>query len=313
MQSFAYVVRVISFLLLGLIASPSWADVVTYFHNDIAGTPMAATDASGNLLWKESYRPYGERLLNAASPNTNRLWYGGKPEDATTGLSYFGARYYNAQVGRFMGIDPKEVDPNDLHSFNRYAYANNNPYKFVDPDGRVAETAWDAINIGLGVSSLTGNLKTGNYSSAAIDAVGVIIDSVAAAIPLVPGGIGSILKVTREGAEVTAKVAAKAEDTVSIFKAPQRGKGADQYNNGYNVKDFCTGDQCAYFAKDRALAEDYAKHYGEGVIELQIPKSTYDARLKQYEYNYQGGPYKELPVPHSEFEVQNDAERIWHQ
>jgi RHS repeat-associated protein len=120
MQSFASVVRVISFLLLGLIASPSWADVVTYFHNDIAGTPMAATDASGNLLWKESYRPYGERLLNAASPNTNRLWYSGKSEDPTTGLSYFGARYYNAQVGRFMGIDPKEVDPNNLHSFRAY-------------------------------------------------------------------------------------------------------------------------------------------------------------------------------------------------
>ena len=35
-----------------------------------------------------------------------------------------------------MGIDPVGVDENNVHSHNRYAYANNNPYKFVDPDGR---------------------------------------------------------------------------------------------------------------------------------------------------------------------------------
>jgi hypothetical protein len=34
------------------------------------------------------------------------------------------------------------VDPGDPHSFNRYAYANNNPYKFVDPDGRDPRSAF---------------------------------------------------------------------------------------------------------------------------------------------------------------------------
>ncbi|NYZ70071.1 hypothetical protein H0A36_29070 [Endozoicomonas sp. SM1973] len=101
-------------------------------------------------------------------------------------------------------------------------------------------------------------------------------------------------------------------NTVSIFKAPQRGKGADQYNNGYNTKDFCDGDQCAYFAKDKSLAEDYAKHYGEGVIELKVPQEVYESRLKIYEYKYQGGSQIELPIPHSEFDILNSVERIWH-
>ena len=35
-----------------------------------------------------------------------------------------------------MGIDPAKVEPDDIHSFNRYAYAINNPYKYVDPDGK---------------------------------------------------------------------------------------------------------------------------------------------------------------------------------
>ena len=51
-------------------------------------------------------------------------------------LSYFGARYYDPSIGRFMGVDPEGFNPNSVHSFNRYAYGNNNPYKYVDPDGR---------------------------------------------------------------------------------------------------------------------------------------------------------------------------------
>ena len=37
-----------------------------------------------------------------------------------------------------MGVDPAGIDPGNVHSFNRYAYGNNNPYRFVDPDGEFA-------------------------------------------------------------------------------------------------------------------------------------------------------------------------------
>jgi hypothetical protein len=37
-----------------------------------------------------------------------------------------------------MGVDPVGFQEDNLHSFNRYAYANNNPYRYVDPDGRYA-------------------------------------------------------------------------------------------------------------------------------------------------------------------------------
>ena len=52
-----------------------------------------------------------------------------------------------------MGIDPVGVDENNVHSHNRYAYANNNPYKFVDPDGRVAQLALPAMMI-LGAAAI---------------------------------------------------------------------------------------------------------------------------------------------------------------
>jgi uncharacterized protein RhaS with RHS repeats len=45
-------------------------------------------------------------------------------------------RYYDPQIGRFLSVDPVETNTSNGFNFNRYWYANNNPYKFTDPDGR---------------------------------------------------------------------------------------------------------------------------------------------------------------------------------
>ena len=55
------------------------------------------------------------------------------------------ARYYDPVIGRFYSNDP--VGFNNVHNFNRYAYANNNPYKFVDPDGEAAKLVKAAFNV----------------------------------------------------------------------------------------------------------------------------------------------------------------------
>jgi RHS repeat-associated protein len=123
--------------------SSSFAQTITYFHNDPGGTPQMATDSSGAVVWKETYKPYGEKVLNSANSASNALWFAGKPYDSNTGLSYFGARYYDPTVGRFIGMDPKAPDAQNLYSFNRFAYGNDNPYRYVDPDGR------NAVAIGL--------------------------------------------------------------------------------------------------------------------------------------------------------------------
>jgi len=52
------------------------------------------------------------------------------------------ARYYGGPVGRFMSPDPVGVDARTGGNFNRYWYANNNPHKYVDPDGRQGKLAW---------------------------------------------------------------------------------------------------------------------------------------------------------------------------
>ena len=71
----------------------------------------------------------------------------------------------------------------------------------------MVETAWDIFNVGLGISSFIDNVKAGNYGWAAVDALGVLVDGVSAAIPMIPGGVGTTIKIGREGAELAADVA----------------------------------------------------------------------------------------------------------
>jgi len=50
------------------------------------------------------------------------------------------ARYYDPVIGRFYSNDPMDamshLAKGNVHGFGRYTYANNNPYKYIDPDGR---------------------------------------------------------------------------------------------------------------------------------------------------------------------------------
>lgn len=119
------------------VASSQADETITYIHWDVQGSPVAATDEAGNVVWRESYRPYGDRIDNEAATGPHTRWYTGHPQDPDTGLVYAGARYYDPVIGRFLAIDPVKFQEDNLHSFNRYAYGNNNPYRYIDPDGRV--------------------------------------------------------------------------------------------------------------------------------------------------------------------------------
>ncbi len=75
-------------------------------------------------------------------------------------------RYYDPVIGRFYSNDPVRFSADNPMMFNRYAYANNNPYKFVDPDGRAAESFFVQgkmyENTMQAVSNAWGDLKSRN-------------------------------------------------------------------------------------------------------------------------------------------------------
>lgn len=126
--------------LLAEITRPigSNAPTISYFHTDALGSPIAKTNAAGAIIETSEYEPYG-RLLNRS--NDNRAGYTGHVMDAVSGLTYMQQRYYDPGIGRFLSVDPVTALSNPVGQFNRYRYANNNPYRFKDPDGRKCSTA----------------------------------------------------------------------------------------------------------------------------------------------------------------------------
>lgn len=118
-----------------LSAMPATAQTVTYIHTDALGSVVAESDADGNVVKRYDYEPYGALVGGELADGPG---YTGHVSDATTGLNYMQQRYMDSQLGVFLSVDPVTAYQQPLQQFNRYRYANGNPYRFTDPDGRSA-------------------------------------------------------------------------------------------------------------------------------------------------------------------------------
>lgn len=135
---------------------------VTYVHTDGLGSIVALTNQAGEVIERRGYEPFGTQLGVAAVDGPS---YSGHVADSSTGLSYMQQRYYDSETGRFLSTDPVRVASNG-DNFNRYAYATNNPYSAIDPDGRY--TCKGSKELCSGVKSAlksirdSGRLQTGS-------------------------------------------------------------------------------------------------------------------------------------------------------
>ena len=104
---------------------------VSYLHSDHRGTPTVKTSSLGTRVYRSRLMPYGTPYdgIYRDGPGFTK-----HATDTVGPLVYMQQRYYDPG-SRFISPDP---DPARADNFNRYAYANNNPYTFVDPDGRWA-------------------------------------------------------------------------------------------------------------------------------------------------------------------------------
>ena len=66
-------------------------------------------DGEWTVVTRHDFMPFGEEVAPPPPPSDKRL-FTGKERDSETGLDYFEARYYRADVGRFTTIDPGDDD-----------------------------------------------------------------------------------------------------------------------------------------------------------------------------------------------------------
>lgn len=114
---------------------------VRFYHPDHLGSANLLTDLHGQVISQTEYYPFGatEKEWNDEGQSKPHYLYTDQYRDEESNLYYYGARYYDAALGRFTTADTVVPDPANPQHLNRYAYVNNNPMKYVDPSGHAAE------------------------------------------------------------------------------------------------------------------------------------------------------------------------------
>lgn len=105
-------------------------------HRDHLSSVRRITDATGTLTRSSVYKPYGEQVktvLAALSPSEPKGWIG-EISDHETGLTYLHARYYDANLGRFLSPDWWEASDPGVGT-DRYGYTMGDPVNKSDPNG----------------------------------------------------------------------------------------------------------------------------------------------------------------------------------
>jgi RHS repeat-associated protein len=141
-----------------------------FYHPDHLGSTSIITDKEGVATQFIAYMPFGESLVDEHSSRREQPYkFSGKEIDEETGLSYFGARYYDSQVAVWYGIDPLVEKYSNVGG---YVYCNNSPTIMIDPDGKDHYYSDDGVYLGkdkketenVWVANKYEKLEQGGYS-----------------------------------------------------------------------------------------------------------------------------------------------------
>ena len=114
-----------------------------FVHLDRLGSVIAAGDENGYMVAHIKYDEWGSPTVLMAGLEAN---YTGHEWDQTLQIYYAKARFYDAGDRRFTAKDLDDGHLTNPMSLNAYLYCLNNPYLYVDPDGRVAVIADVLVN-----------------------------------------------------------------------------------------------------------------------------------------------------------------------
>lgn len=135
---------------------------VRYVMNDLQGSARVTMNASGGILARHDYLPFGEEINAGTGLRTTAQGYGATDErrqkyallerDPETGQDHAWWRKYENTAGRWTTPDPYNgsMSVGDPQSLNRYSYVGNDPVNFVDPSG--LEESWNCYVDGIPVS-----------------------------------------------------------------------------------------------------------------------------------------------------------------
>ena len=119
----------------------------TYLHGDHLGSASLTTNASGQKVSEQRYKPYGEvRWTSGPGLPTDKQFTG--QTRSSYGTIFMSAREYLPSLGRFLSADSIVPGAGNPQALNRYAYVFNSPLGFVDPSGHDPAGSQNNCNYG---------------------------------------------------------------------------------------------------------------------------------------------------------------------
>jgi len=192
---------------------------VYYYLSDHLGSTTVFTDRNGAPLQDLAYFPYGSIRVSTGSVDVHHK-FTGQEFDEEIGLHYYGARYYDPALAHFISPDTIEPDRANPQTLNRYAYALNNPVKYIDPTGHFAvlpfiPIIWGAIEAGLSAYDVYSTIETFRNPNATFFDKSLAIGGVVLGTILPGGGYGKagdeLLKSGGEGITKLYRAVSEAE------------------------------------------------------------------------------------------------------
>jgi len=111
---------------------------IYHAHADALGSTSLLTDATGDIVERYDYNPFGACVATDVSGGGlvgNPYRFTGRRLDTETGLYYYRARHYTPEMGRFLSPDPIGIWGDILNLGNAYNYCCSNPLNRIDPTG----------------------------------------------------------------------------------------------------------------------------------------------------------------------------------
>ncbi|WP_217509834.1 RHS repeat-associated core domain-containing protein [Herbaspirillum sp. C9C3] len=129
--------------VIALIKQTGTTQTINYMHRDQLGSTTTITDESGNVIERLAYEPFGKRRQAGGATDSEGTVVGINTDRGFTnhehleelGLIHMNGRVYDPALGRFMSADPYIQAPDNIQSYNRYAYVLNQPLVLTDPSG----------------------------------------------------------------------------------------------------------------------------------------------------------------------------------
>ncbi|MDV6014403.1 RHS repeat-associated core domain-containing protein [Haloechinothrix sp. LS1_15] len=126
----------------GMVAIQRDPSGASWLHGDHQGTGVLTMDVRTLEVTQRHHTPFGTPRGNEPDWPNRKGFLGGDQD--TTGLTHIGARHYDPEIGRFLSADPI-IDYDDTRQMHGYAYSNQSPVNYSDPDGLHAEWGPDGL------------------------------------------------------------------------------------------------------------------------------------------------------------------------